>query len=186
MDIKIKFTGDEQKVVEEPKPDATIKLDIRKSLDGNYIIRYHPLIDIIVMPQTNKVLSLSKNSMGDRTYYAENKLFDFLYKRGIVDPASIQAGNIYASMEATLLKPVDQSVSAIQTAIFIIFKFLEHELPIFAYEKQVDHMQDQETLEPDSEHSTELGEIPHKEKKGVMGQGNYSPQFAYNYMYFGE
>ena len=185
MDIKIKFTGDEQKVVEDPKPDATIKLDIRKSLDGNYIIRYHPLIDIIVMPQTNKVLSLSKNSMGDRTYYAQNKLFDFLYKRGVVDPASIQAGNIYASMEATIPKPVED-VDPTQVAIFNIFKFLEEELPIFAYEKQFDHLQDEQNTNPDSEHSTELGEVPHKDRKGVLGQAVHSPQYAYNYMYFGE
>jgi hypothetical protein len=185
MDIKIKFTGDEQKPAEEQKPQATIQLNIRKTLDGNLIVRDHPLIDIIVMPKTNKILALSKNSMGDRTYYAQNKLFDYLYKRGIVDPASIQAGNIYASMEATIPAPVE-NINPIQTAVFGIFKFLQEELPIFAYEKQLDHMQDQETTEPDSEHSTELGEVPHKDKKGVLGQSVYSPQYAYNYMYFGE
>lgn len=187
MDIKIKFTGDEeqQQQQQEETPQASIKLNVRKSIDGNLIVRDHPLIDIIVMPTKNKILALSKNSMGDRTYYAQNKLFDFLYKRGVVDPASIQAGNIYASMEATIPKPVE-SVDPTQVAIFNIFKFLEEELPIFAYEKQFDHLQDEQNTSPDSEHSTELGEVPHKDRKGVLGQAVHSPQYAYNYMYFGE
>ena len=99
--------------------------------------------------------------------------------------ASIQAGNIYASMEATIPKPVED-IDSTQVAIFNIFKFLEEELPIFAYEKQYDHMQDEQNTNPDSQNSTELGEVPHKEKKGVLGQAVQSPQYAYNYMYFGE
>ena len=138
------------------------------------------------MPDKSKVLALSKDSMGDRTYYAQNKLFDFMYKKGVIEPSSIQSGNIYSSMEATILKPKDQGIDPVQTAIFIVFKFLEHEMPIFAYEKQFDQLQDGSLTEPDTQNSTELGEIPHKEKKGMLGQAIHSPQNAYNYMSFGE
>ncbi len=192
MEIKIKIDpknipdSAKEPKQEEEKPQAVISLNIRKSLDGNYIIRDHPLIDIVVMPEKSKVLALSKDSMGDRTYYAQNKLFDFMYKKGAIEPSSIQGGNIYSSMEATILKPKDESIDGIQTAIFVIFKFLEHEMPIFAYEKQFDQLQDGSLTDPDTQHSTELGEVPHKEKKGMLGQTTHSPQNAYNYMTFGE
>jgi hypothetical protein len=128
MQIKIKIDpknipDSEKQQEQEEKPQAVISLNIRKSLDGNYIIRDHPLIDIIVMPEKSKVLALSKDSMGDRTYYAQNKLFDFMYKKGVIEPSSIQSGNIYSSMEATILKPKDQGIDPVQTAIFIVFKF---------------------------------------------------------------
>ena len=191
MQIKIKIDpknipDSEKQQEQEEKPQAVISLNIRKSLDGNYIIRDHPLIDIIIMPEKMKVLALSKDSMGDRTYYAQNKLFDFMYKKGVIEPSSIQGGNIYSSMEATILKPKDEGIDPTQTAIFIVFKFLEHEMPIFAYEKQFDQLQDGSLTDPDTQHSTELGEVPHKEKRGNLGQTTHSPQNAYNYMTFGE
>lgn len=185
--IKIKFDQDtEIEEISEEVPQVTISLDIRKSLNGDYMIKDHPLIDIIVMPQKSKILALSKDSMGDRTYYAQNKLFDFLYKKGVVTPESIQAGNIYCSLEGTIMKPSDQNIDPIQVAVFAINKFLEKELPIFAYEKQFDKMQDENITEPDAGNSTELGEVPQKEKKGVLGQSINTPQNAYNYSYFGE
>ncbi len=185
--IKIRFDDDtEIEDVPDEKPQVSITLDIRKSLNGDYMIKDHPLIDIIVMPQKNKILALSKDSMGDRTYYAQNKLFDFLYKKGVIAPDSIQAGNIYSSMEATILTPIDQSMDPIQVAVFSINKFLEKEMPIFAYEKQFDEMQEDNLTEPDDSKSTELGEVPHKPKKGVLGQSIHTPQNAYNYSYFGE
>lgn len=183
--IKIKFDQDtEIEDLEEPKLE--IKLNIRRSLNGDYIVRDHPLIDIILMPQKNKILALSKDSMGDRTYYAQNKLFDFLYKKGIIDPASIQGGNIYSSMEATVLTPSVQEVSALQSSLLMISKFIDEELPMFAYEKQLDARFDQEITEPDPTNSTELGDVEQKPRKGVIGQSINTPQNAYNYSYFGE
>lgn len=171
----------------ESQSDITIKLNIRKTIDGNYVIRDHPLIDITIIPASNKILALSKDSMGDRTYYAQNKLFDFMYKSGVIDPSSIQAGNIYASMEATIPQASDPDINAIQMCLLVIFKFLEEELPIFAYEKQYDHLQDQRIVEPDEEESTNLGEVPHKQKRGALGQSvPGAVQNAYNYMNFGE
>lgn len=183
--IKIKFDQDTE-IEDLKEPKLELKLNIRRSLNGDYIVRDHPLIDIILMPQKSKILALSKDSMGDRTYYAQNKLFDFLYKKGIIDPASIQGGNIYSSMEAVMYKPAAEGVSALQSALLMITEFLEHEMPIFAYEKQLDARFEQEITEPDATNSTELGDVEQKERKGVIGQSINTPQNAYNYSYFGE
>jgi len=185
--IRIKFDADtEIEDVEQEGPKIELNLNIRRSLNGDYILRDHPLIDIIIMPQKSKILTLSKDSMGDRTYYSQNKLFDFLYKKGIIDPASIQAGNIYASMEGTIYKPTMEGVSALQSALLAITKFLDEELPIFAYEKQLDNRFDQDLTEPDPTNSTELGDVEQKPKRGILGQSINTPQNAYNYSYFGE
>ena len=45
----------EQGEVEESKPQATLSLNIRKSMDGNIMIMDHTDIDVIVMPVKNKV-----------------------------------------------------------------------------------------------------------------------------------
>ena len=184
--IKIKFDTDTEIEDIEDGPKIELKLNIRRSLNGDYILRDHPLMDIIIMPQKNKILALSKDSMGDRTYYSQNKLFDFLYKKGIIDPSSIQGGNIYSSMEATLYTPSMEGVSALESALLSISKFLDHELPMFAYEKQLDARFDQEITEPDPTNSTELGDVEQKEKRGILGQSIHTPQNAYNYSYFGE
>jgi hypothetical protein len=71
--------------------------------------------------------------------------------------------------------------------LLVIFKFLEEELPIFAYEKQYDNLQDQHILEPEEQDSTNLGEVPQKQKRGTLGQSvPGAVQNAYNYMNFGE
>jgi hypothetical protein len=183
--IKIKFDQDAE-IEDLQEPKLEIKLNIRRSLNGDYIVRDHPLIDIILMPQKNKILALSKDSMGDRTYYAQNKLFDFLYKKGIIDPASIQGGNVYSSMEATMHTPTAEGVSALQSALLMVTEFIEHEMPIFAYEEQLDSRFEQEITQPDPTNSTELGDVEQKERKGVLGQSIHTPQNAYNYSYFGE
>ena len=185
--IIMKNDANKEEQTQEIQSDITLKLNIRKTIDGNYVIRDHPLIDITIIPKTNKILALSKDSMGDRTYYAQNKLFDFMYKKGVIDPSSIQAGNIYASMEATIPQSIDPSINAIQMCLLVIFKFLEEELPIFAYEKQYDNLQDQHILEPEEQDSTNLGEVPQKQKRGALGQAiPGAVQNAYNYMNFGE
>jgi len=183
--IKIKFDRDAE-IEDLQDPKLEIKLNVRRSLNGDYIVRDHPLIDIILMPQKNKILALSKDSMGDRTYYAQNKLFDFLYKKGIIDPASIQGGNIYSSMEATMFTSAVEEVSALQSALLMVTEFIEDEMPIFAYEKQLDSRFEQEITQPDAANSTELGDVKQKERKGVLGQSINTPQNAYNYSYFGE
>jgi hypothetical protein len=89
-------------------------------------------------------------------------------------------------MEGTIYKPTMEGVSALQSALLAITKFLDEELPIFAYEKQLDNRFDQDLTEPDPTNSTELGDVEQKPKRGILGQSINTPQNAYNYSYFGE
>ena len=41
----------------EPIPSQPISLDIRRTLDNNYIIYDHPLFDIVVNPDKKKIMT---------------------------------------------------------------------------------------------------------------------------------
>ena len=44
----------------KPVPSQLISLDIRRTLDNNYIIHDHPLFDIVVNPDKKKVMTFVK------------------------------------------------------------------------------------------------------------------------------
>ena len=64
-------------IEEKPKESDPIelKLNVRKTLDGNILIFDHADIDIIVMPKKNKVVSMCKEQMSDLVYGAQNRMF---------------------------------------------------------------------------------------------------------------
>ena len=52
----------EEEVVEEPKPQASLELKIRKTMDGNIMIMDHIDIDVVIMPSKSKVLVVAKDN----------------------------------------------------------------------------------------------------------------------------
>ena len=142
----------------------SVELNIRKSLDGNYMIFDHIDIDIVIMPEEGKVLTLPKELITDHVYGAQNRLFSFLRKKGIIDFASIQGGNVYGSMEAK----ISEGEGKIEYALLNISKFIDEERPYFDYISA--HLEDFEdhVTDPDNEHSTELGDVDHSSEKGSM------------------
>jgi hypothetical protein len=123
------------------------------------------------MPKEKKVISFAKDAMTDRVYSAQDRLYKFLRKRGVIDLASVQGGNIYGSIEAKLLESVDEKVSPIEVALYTIDKFLTEERPYFY--SHMEREQDEIDLltDPDEESSTELGEVPHEAEKGSLVPG---------------
>ena len=187
MSIKIKVKDDSMEGIggEQEIPKTKVRLDIRKTLDGNFIIQDHPYIDIIISPSKSKILVLSTLSMDDKTYYTQNKYLDFLYKRGVIDPSTIQAGNIYASMEAAIPQ-TQEKVDPIEVIIFSTALFMDNERPSFEYERQMRREQDDYLTDPEEEDSTELGEVPQKARQGSIGTAAYSINKHYNIAYLGE
>ena len=154
-------------VTVEPAVNAVVELKARKSLDGDIMIFDHPEIDIVVSSNKGKVLALAKEQYGDHIYATQSRFFDFLSKKGIIDLATIRGGNVYGSLEGTLLESVDvEDVSAVQSAIYSIAKFFHEEAPYYQSVQRYEMEIEKELLEPDDEHSTELGEVPHEKRKG--------------------
>jgi|TARA_R110000744_G_scaffold33929_2_gene79440 hypothetical protein len=144
-----------------------LKLNIRKTLDGNILIFDHADIDIIVMPKENKVVALSKEQMTDMVYGAQNRLFDYLRKKGVIDFASVHGGSVYGSMQAMILAAEDNS-NAVQHIILNVSKFIDEERPYFDFVQSYMDQEEDQLLDPDNLNSTDLGDVPHSSEKGSI------------------
>lgn len=147
---------------------TTVKLNARKSLDGSIIIRDHAEVDIVVDSQNKTVAAYPKKDLHDDVYQAQDRFFDFLTKKGVIKRDSIASGNVFASMQAEIPDVMDEDVDATQMVLLSVANWLAEEKPITdaqrAYEQEwIDHFTD-----PDDANSTELGEVPHSEKKGTI------------------
>jgi hypothetical protein len=166
-----------QSVAEEPKPIMEFELNARRTMDGDVMVFDHADIDIIIMPNKGKVLSLAKDLMTEVVYGASNRLCSYLSKRGIVDPSSVQGGNVYGSLEATLLQPIN-----LKLILLNISKWVDSERPYFEFVDNFEDTVDEYYTDPSDEDSTKLGEVPHEVSKGTLQPGyNYGPYFQ-NYV----
>lgn len=168
----IKITVNAPETTKQPKPQATIELAARKTLDGNILITDHEEIDIVVYLEAKKILTLAKEDFHHRVYETQDRFFKFLYKSGIVDISSVHSGNVYGSMEGTVLESNNEGVDSLQMAMLSIDKFMDTERPYFMVSKAYDRAEAERLTEPDPEDSTELGEVPQDKEKGALGTAN--------------
>jgi hypothetical protein len=162
---------------------VTLEMDVRKSIAGDLMIFDHGDIDIVLSTKQNKVIAFPKEVISDYVYGAQNRLFTFLRKRGVVIPESIQAGSFYGSFEATMETPKDEDVSAAKLALVNISNFITEERPYFESTDAIISMTDDEFIDPDNEDSTELGEVPQAVKQGSIRKGFVRDPYAMNYLY---
>ncbi len=159
--IKIKVGG----------PQATVELQARKALDGSLLIMDHLKIDIAVSPESNKVVTFPKTTASEDVYDYQNRLLELLADRGIVDRSSIQGGNVFRSLEATVFE--NKEVNPLQAAVFVIAEFIQiedqYEQIASQYEKELEDMY----THPSDRDSTEYGEVPQYAEKGSMRPGYY-------------
>tara|TARA_R110000751_G_scaffold54395_3_gene117119 strand:+ start:5070 stop:5576 length:507 start_codon:yes stop_codon:yes gene_type:complete len=159
--IKIKIGG----------PQATVELNARRALDGSLLILDHQKIDIAIVPDTMKVVTVPKSVSTEDVYDFQNRLFEILADRGIVDRASIQAGHVFRSLEAVIYE--NEEVNSMQAAVYVIAEFIQteaqHEKIADQYEKELEDMY----THPTDRDSTEYGEVPQGGEKGSMRPGYY-------------
>ena len=178
--MTIEITLPDNKTEEESvQEEIKIDLNVRRSLDGNYLIFDHIDIDIVVMPEKNKVVTFPKESLSDVVYGAQNRMFDFLVKKGIVMPESVQGGNVYGALEGVYPESTT-GYDADKMVMLSLSKFIDEERPYFAYDQAYQQQELDRLVDPDEEDSTELGEVPHEDQKGSMdkhNRGKYIPGY---------
>jgi len=162
---------------------VTLEMDIRKSLNGDLMIFDHGDMDIILSASKNKVVAFPKEVMSDYVYGAQNRLFTFLRKRGVVIPESIQAGSFYGSFEAIMETPKSETMSASKMALVSIHNFITEERPYFEATEAIISMTDDEFIDPDKEDSTELGEVPQSTQQGSIRKGYIRDPYSLSYLY---
>ena len=150
----------------KPVPSQLISLDIRRTLDNNYIIHDHPLFDIVVNPDKKKVMTFVKKFAKTEAYPHQDSFFDYLKKRGVILSDTVKGGNIFGSIEATY--PANKKIDVVKVVLLNIFTFLRQELPNLKKALDYSFEIDNTFVNPSAEDSTEYGEVPQQKKKGTM------------------
>lgn len=168
---------------EEETETIRLEMDVRKSVNGDLMIFGHGDIDIVLSTSTNKVTAFPKETMNELVYGAQNRLFAFLRRKGIVVMESIQAGSFAGAMEGVLQKPFKESIETAKLALVNIDKFIEEERPYFESLEAIVAMDDNELIHPDKEDSTELGEVPQSVEQGSIRPGFVRDPYSLSYLY---
>jgi len=164
-------------IVKKAEPEIKIKirdpitvyLKIRKTLDGNYMIFDHPIYDIIIDPSKNKIITFAKRGINYDPYPYQDKFFDFLIRHGMAQLDSVQSGNIFSSLECKY--PINDEIDTLETVLLAIYQFLKDEVTIVKQSMTYDDDISSHYTDPDDDETTELGEVPHEEKKGSIDPG---------------
>jgi hypothetical protein len=167
----------------KPIPSIRLELKIRKSLSGDLMIFDHADIDIVLSSKSNKVTAFPKETMTDLVYGAQNRLFSYLRKKGIIVAESIQAASFYGAIEGQIEGSYSDKINSTKLTLINISKFIDDERPYFEHlEAHVAGAED-ELLEPDKADSTELGEVPEKVKQGSIRPGYLRSSDSFSYLY---
>lgn len=157
------------KVGHQPSPQhEPIKMELvaRKTIDGNILVCDHRDVDVVIVPNDKKVIAFPKKSMEDDVYATQDRLFEFLGKKGIIKRESVRAGDAYASLEGEYPDAAEGSTT--QLVLYSIGKWVEEERPMFEMEEYYENEWEERLTNPEDEESTEFGEVPHEPEKGTI------------------
>lgn len=175
IEVKLDSAATQQSTPSTPAPqkpefkpsNMSMKLKARRTLDGNILITEHSEMDIVIMPEKMKIVAFVRDNFEDTVYEAQNRLFKYLFKKGLISPDSVHGGNVYGSMEAKMV-PAQSPVAIDEMAVLVVGKFIEAEKPSLEYQKAIEDERVEDLTEPEEQESTELGKIPHAAEKGSV------------------
>ena len=160
----------------------TIELVARRAVDGKIMVFDHNLIDVVIAPEEGKVITFSKTNQNDLAYEAQDRLFRLMQSKGLIMPESVKSGNIYGSLEASY--PTESKYAdTTNVALYLVHEFMQDEGKFLQLKADVEREEEARLLDPDSADSTELGEVPHEERKGTQGVIDYYPAYYYGSLY---
>ena len=159
--------------------DPRVELKIRRTIEGNFIIMDHEDMDIVLIPEKNKCISFPKEAMSDKVYSSQDRMFNFLAKKGLISQSTIRGANVFGAMEAELYTSKIPGIDRDQAFLYTIHEYLEQEKPYFKQVSDYDDARLDSLIRPGEEDSTELGDLPHSDTKGSM----YAKMRPYGYMY---
>ena len=154
-----------------------IALEARKTLDGNIMIMDHLHVDIIIDPKKRTVITYPKQNLNEDAYETQNAFFSKLSTDGVILRDSIQAGNVFGSMQATYPESANEETNPLHVVLLSTKNFMKEEMGYMQMEKDYEDELEEEYLDPTPEDSTELGEVPEKPKKGSI-----TPYYVRNYL----
>ena len=154
-----------------------IALEARKTLDGNIMIMDNLHVDIIIDPKKRTVITYPKQNLNEDAYETQNAFFSKLSTDGVILRDSIQAGNVFGSMQATYPESANEETNPLHVVLLSTKNFMKEEMGYMQMEKDYEDELEEEYLDPTPEDSTELGEVPEEPKKGSI-----TPYYVRNYL----
>jgi len=146
-----------------------IHLNVRKTLGNQLVVYDHPDVNIVIYPESKKILALAKQITNEEVYDTQDRLFLLLRNEGIVEPESVRSGYVYGSMEAQMF--LNEDYDMVQVALYGINKFIVEERPYFEHIEEFEKAVDDYLTEPTDTDSTPLGEVPQEPVKGSIRPG---------------
>jgi hypothetical protein len=165
----------------EIEKSPRISLKARRTLDGSVMIFDHEDIDIVLSGDGTKCISFPKHKLSDKVYQAQDRMFEYLIKRGIIENASVRGGNVHGSLEGKISESKIPGVDALQACLYILSEYLNQERPYFKSAAEFEDDRLDYLLNPSDENSTELGDVAQSNRKGSMHPGIRPFGFQYNY-----
>lgn len=154
-----------------------IALEARKTLDGNIMIMDHLHVDIIIDPKKRTVIAYPKQNLNEDAYETQNAFFSKLSSDGVILRDSIQAGNVFGSIQAIYPESTNEETNPLHVVLLSTKNFMKEEMGYMQMEKDYEDEIEEEYLDPTPEDSTELGEVPEEPKKGSI-----TPYYVRNYL----
>lgn len=150
----------------------TIKFSqLSKTLDGNLIIADHEQVYFILSPEKRKITLMSKQDLKDDFFTVQRRFLEFAAKYGMLVMGSESTGYLPGMFEFSY--PESDKYDSVKVMLRLISMFLVKEREIYdrinAHEKEMEKL----LLDPDDSKSTELGEVPQEETKGVKINNPY-------------
>ena len=161
---------------EEEKPQASIALKIKKTLDGNLLIDDHQHMDIIVIPSKNKIMTMPKPYAEKEVYPYQKDLMYDLFKGGVLVADSTQGGAKFGVVEASY--PSEGDVNTTQSLLYRLENYLVRTSASENYAIEYDEYIEDRFTNPDEKNSTEHGEVlPYEDTP--EGAQNADPTYTY-------
>jgi len=159
----------------------TVEFEARQAVNGDLLIFDHDLVDIVISREKSKITIFPKDETNEEVYHTQDRMLTKLTKAGVVDRTSVRSGSVFSSLEGTLLESAIDGVSSFQMALSELYDFIQDEIPEIKSRKLYKTQLQDFFLDPTEEESTELGQVPHKDKKGALD--HQARPYGYQYMY---
>ena len=162
----------------EPRPtQASISLQMKKTLDGNLLINDHKYIDILINPAEHKIITMPKPNVEKDVYdYQKDFMYD-LFKGGVTDAAAPRGGPVFGMVETTY--PADSDVDTLQAVLYRISEYIKQVADAEHRSEEYDENIEDRFTEPDEEDSTAYGEIPPYQDTPEGRANSSDPTYTY-------
>ena len=158
LKISIGKSVEPQGQEETKEPQASVPLQIKKTLGGNLLINDHPYLDIVVNPKEGKISTVPKPDAEKDVYDYQKELFYGLFKSGVTNSDSPEGSAAFGVIESTY--PTQGEVNTLQALLYSIAEIINKSKSADIISDTYDENIEDRFTDPTDEDSTAYGQVP--------------------------